>query len=111
MNIRKVVNSMLTIEERLWHFEKKGLKSADFYRLVKGGQLGDMDGRNDMTDLLEWLGLNVRSVVINWSTLPLTGAWRKGWPTFWEVLAKPCMSSKLNGGRTRLGVYVVWLPS
>ena len=59
MNIRKVVNSMLTIEERLWRFEKRyGLKSADFYRLVKGGQLGDMDGRDDMTDLLEWLGLH-----------------------------------------------------
>jgi len=51
MSIREVVNSMLTIEERLWRFEKKyGLKSADFYRLVKSGQLGDMDGRNDMTD-------------------------------------------------------------
>jgi hypothetical protein len=58
MSIREVINSMLTIEERLWRFEKEyGLKSADFYRLVKGGQLGDMDGRDDMTDLLEWLGL------------------------------------------------------
>ena len=58
MNIREVVNSMLTIEERLRLFEKRyGLKSADFYRLVKSGQLGDLDGRQDMRDLLEWLGL------------------------------------------------------
>ncbi|HDN79101.1 MAG TPA: hypothetical protein ENG33_01390 [Chloroflexi bacterium] len=49
---------MLTIEEKLRTFERKyGLKSAEFYRLVKEGQLGDLDGREDMNDLLEWLGL------------------------------------------------------
>ncbi|RLC62326.1 MAG: hypothetical protein DRI80_06645 [Chloroflexota bacterium] len=58
MNIRELVNSMLTIEERLRPFEGRyGLKSAEFYRLVKSGQLGELDGREDTSDLLEWLGL------------------------------------------------------
>ncbi|MBL7063221.1 MAG: hypothetical protein ISS49_03295 [Anaerolineae bacterium] len=58
MNIRELVNSMLTIEERLWPFEKRyGLKSAEFHHLVKSGRLEDLDGREDTPDLLEWLGL------------------------------------------------------
>lgn len=58
MSIRELVNSMLTIEGRLRPFEKRyGLKSAEFYRLVKNGQLEDLDGREDTADLLEWLGL------------------------------------------------------
>ena len=58
MEIRDIVNSMLMIEEKLRTFERKyGLKSAEFYRLAKEGQLGDLDGREDTSDLLEWLGL------------------------------------------------------
>lgn len=82
MNIRQLVNSMLTIEERLWPFEKRyGLKSAEFHRLVKSGRLEDLDGREDTSDLLEWLGLyelwldcksNTRSITVMKSCIGMT---------------------------------------
>ena len=68
----------------------KGHHKASFAREnPKGlaGQLGDMDGRDDMTDLLEWLGLNVRSVVINMEHTPFGRCLAQGLA---DVLGGPC---------------------
>lgn len=58
MSIRDLVVSMLKIETRLQVFERRyGLKSAHFYQLAEEGRLGELDGRDDFFEFLEWRGL------------------------------------------------------
>ncbi len=57
--MRKLVNDIIAIEERLRHFESKyGVLSQEFYQAFTSGELSEFDAYDEYRmDFLEWAAL------------------------------------------------------